>query len=142
MWNVWLRSNGGFNIGLVTSRWEHRMYIANECYDAKVVSLDYNGSNPVVQYLANNYAGAIIAIDDNIFVSTTDGTTNSTAFLEVHPAICGCLSTWRPFPHCFQSCNIILQLSPLINLFFNGFTVSFLGIVPKIVSRIVPSAML
>jgi hypothetical protein len=59
------------------------MYIANECYNAKVVSLDYNGTNPAVHTLTNNYPGSITAINDNIFATTTDGTTNSTAFLEV-----------------------------------------------------------
>jgi hypothetical protein len=80
---ILLRSNGGFNIGLISSRWEQRMYIPNECYTAKVVSLNYAGGAPSVKLLANNYPGSISAIDDVIYTTTTDGATNATAFVEV-----------------------------------------------------------
>jgi hypothetical protein len=79
------RSNGGFNTGMVSSRWERRMYIANECRTAKVVSMEYNGTSVAVQQLAHEYPGSVMAIDDAIYATTTDGTTNSTAFIEVLP---------------------------------------------------------
>jgi hypothetical protein len=59
------------------------MYIANECFLAKVISLDYDGGGSVTQILDYNYIGSISAVDDDIFVSTNDGTTNATAYMEV-----------------------------------------------------------
>jgi hypothetical protein len=88
-----LVSYGGFNIGMASSRWEKRMYIANECRIAKIISMDYDGTDTAVHRLTHSFVGSVLAIDDAIFVTTNDGGTNSTAYMEVRripetPLIC------------------------------------------------------
>jgi hypothetical protein len=82
--------NGGYDTGLIPGRSTGRMYIANQCYLGQVISLDVAAtsasdasSTAVAHLLAGNYPGSINVINDNLFVTTTDGATNATGYLEV-----------------------------------------------------------
>jgi hypothetical protein len=83
-------ASGGYDTGLIPGRYTNKMYIANQCSLARVISLPVDAADnataatgAVAHTLANNYAGSINAVNDNLFVTTTNGTTNATAFLEV-----------------------------------------------------------
>jgi hypothetical protein len=87
--------NGGYDTGLIPGRYTGKMYIANQCHLAQVVSLPVDAADSTAaaagasyHILTYNYAGSINAVNDNLFVTTTDGSTNATAFLEVSLRVC------------------------------------------------------